>query len=131
MLARSRQTLVVYMGLSTAGAIARELTAHGMDPATPAAGIENGTLPAQRVVTATVATLERIVESNAIASPALIVIGAVAGLAGATKRAPALAAQDQSSFRWNHLNEDKLIDSKKLEQLICVRLDAGCSSRVN
>ena len=91
-LARGRQTLVVYMGLSTAGAIARRLIAHGMQPATPAAVIENGTLPAQRVVSGTVATLERLIAANRIESPALIVIGAVAGLAEAEQPAPALAA---------------------------------------
>lgn len=105
-LARSRHTLVVYMGLTTAGAIARQLTAHGMDPATPAAVIENGTCPDQRVVAGTLATLESIVDTNGIASPALIVIGAVAGLAGAV-------ARDQSSFDWNRLNEDELIGSGK------------------
>jgi len=96
-LARSRQTLVVYMGLSTAGAIARELIAHGMDPAMPAAVIENGTLPAQRVVTGTLATLENVIEDNAIESPALIVIGAVAGLADTAVQTAALAAVAQGS----------------------------------
>ncbi len=96
-LARSRQTLVVYMGLTTAGAIARELAAHGMDPATPAAVIENGTLPEQRVVTGTLATLEDIIRDNEIASPALIVIGAVAGLAEITAQAATIAAVAQGS----------------------------------
>jgi len=35
--------------------------------------------------------------------------------------------QDQSSIRWIRLIEDKLIYLKKLEQLICVYTDAGCS----
>jgi len=96
-LARSRQTLVVYMGLTTAGAIARELAAHGMDPTTPAAVIENGTLPDQRVVAGTLATLEDIIRDNAIESPALIVIGAVAGLAEITAQAATIAAVAQGS----------------------------------
>jgi len=95
-LARSRQTLVVYMGLTAAGAIARALAAHGMDPATPVAVIENGTRPDQRVVAGTLATLERIVADNGIASPALIVIGEVAGLAAATQE-QAFAATVQRS----------------------------------
>jgi uroporphyrin-III C-methyltransferase/precorrin-2 dehydrogenase/sirohydrochlorin ferrochelatase len=112
-LARNRQTLVVYMGLSTAGAIARELTAHGMDPATPAAVIENGTCPDQRVVTGTVATLERLIETNAIASPALIVIGAVAGLADAKAHALAALAPEQIPSKPASVCDDAFAENQK------------------
>jgi hypothetical protein len=37
-------------------------------------------------------------------------------------------ALDQSSIRWNHLIEDKLIYLNKLEKLISVHTDADCSS---
>ena len=76
-LARTRQTLVVYMGVSTAGITARRLIENGMDPRTPAAVIENGTLPNEKLVVGTVATLERMVMGSDIAGPALIVIGDV------------------------------------------------------
>ncbi|MGB5288574.1 MAG: uroporphyrinogen-III C-methyltransferase [Ignavibacteriaceae bacterium] len=44
-------SLVIYMGASRIEAITKKLIQHGMDPATPAAAIENGTLPTQRTIT--------------------------------------------------------------------------------
>ncbi len=82
-LARGGQTIVVYMGLSTAGAIAGRLIAHGMDPATPAAMIENGTRPDERVVPGVLADLGRMAAEHGIAGPALLVIGEVARVASA------------------------------------------------
>lgn len=78
-LARSGTTLVVYMGAARAGQIATQLIAAGMPPGTPAAAVRNGTLPGEvRVVT----RLERLAEDcAAIASPALLVVGAVVSLA--------------------------------------------------
>lgn len=92
-LAAGRQTLVVYMGVSTAGDIARRLIDHGMAPATPAAVIENGTLPNQKTVTGSVARLEYMVEEHGIAGPALIVIGDVVSVAAA-RCVPAFAAAE-------------------------------------
>jgi uroporphyrin-III C-methyltransferase/precorrin-2 dehydrogenase/sirohydrochlorin ferrochelatase len=92
-LAAGRQTLVVYMGLSTAGDIARRLIGHGMAPSTPAAVIENGTLPSQKTVAGTLARLEYLIADNAIAGPALIVIGDVVR-ATAANCVPAFAAAE-------------------------------------
>lgn len=39
-------------------------------------------------------------------------------------------ALDQTTFKWNHLNVENLIYSIKLEQLIRVHLNAGCSSAI-
>ncbi len=91
-LAKGGQTIVVYMGLSTAGEIAGQLIAHGMNPSTPAAIIANGTLPDQKVVRGTLAGLETLVADNGIESPALIVIGSVAALAAGSAEAPRLRA---------------------------------------
>ncbi|HJO98002.1 MAG TPA: uroporphyrinogen-III C-methyltransferase [Rhodospirillales bacterium] len=77
-LVRLGQTLVIYMGVAGADAIARRMIGAGLDPVTPAAVIENGTLPGQRIVTASVATLGETVENHAIQAPALLVIGEVA-----------------------------------------------------
>ena len=74
-------TLVIYMGLSTAGVIASQLIAHGKRSDTPVAIVENGTRPNQRVVKGSLAELETLVVQHGINGPALIVIGDVAALA--------------------------------------------------
>lgn len=78
-LARRNQTVVVYMGVSTADLVSRRLIEHGLDPATPAAVIENGTLPGQKVAVGTVADLPRLVAWNDIRGPAVLVLGTVVG----------------------------------------------------
>jgi uroporphyrin-III C-methyltransferase len=72
-LARSRTTLVIYMGLKGLKRILVSLKAAGMDPATPACIIENGTLHSQKQRVATLGTLS----GDGFAGPALIVIGDV------------------------------------------------------
>jgi siroheme synthase len=56
------------------------LIAAGLDPETPALCIEQGTMPQQRVVTGTLATLPALTAEANIQPPALTVIGAVVGL---------------------------------------------------
>ena len=56
-LARSRTTLVIYMGLKNLQKIVSSLKAAGMDPATPACIIENGTRGDQRQLVATLGEL--------------------------------------------------------------------------
>ena len=82
-LARSGFTLVVYMGVAAADGIASRLIAGGLDPATPAAVIENGTLSGQIVIRATVAELGSAIADGGITGPALLIIGDVAALATA------------------------------------------------
>jgi uroporphyrin-III C-methyltransferase/precorrin-2 dehydrogenase/sirohydrochlorin ferrochelatase len=82
-LARSGQTLVFYMAVSTAGVTAKHLIENGLEPATPVAVIENGTLPNQRTVTGLLSELDAMIRDNAITGPALAVIGSVAALADA------------------------------------------------
>ena len=89
-LATGRHTLVVYMGVSTAGTVARRLIEHGMDPATPAAIVENGTRANEVVVIGSVAELGRMVAANRIVGPAVIIVGDVVRLAG-EEALPALA----------------------------------------
>ncbi len=94
-LATGRQTLVVYMGVSTAGAVAGRLIGNGMARSTPIAVIENGTLPTQKTVIGTLLTLESLIEANGIAGPALIIIGDVVRAAAAnTAPAWSLAAAE-------------------------------------
>jgi uroporphyrin-III C-methyltransferase / precorrin-2 dehydrogenase / sirohydrochlorin ferrochelatase len=79
-LIQPRQTVVVYMGLTSLGTITQGFLSHGADPATPAAVIENGTRAGQRVITGTLQSLpDKSVEAD-IQSPALIIIGSVVTL---------------------------------------------------
>ena len=82
-LARSGTTLVIYMGMANLTSIASGLLAGGLSAQTPAAVIQNGTLPTQRSVTSTLARLVETVAAAGLASPAIVVIGAVAALADA------------------------------------------------
>lgn len=74
-------TLVILMGRATLGVIAERLIAAGRDAETPAACIQSATTPAQRVTRATLGTMEAAVERDGLASPMVVVIGAVAALA--------------------------------------------------
>jgi uroporphyrin-III C-methyltransferase/precorrin-2 dehydrogenase/sirohydrochlorin ferrochelatase len=79
-LIQPRQTVVVYMGLSSLGAITSGFIANGADPATPAAIIENGTRAGQRVITGTLESLPEQTKEAGIKSPALIIVGSVVTL---------------------------------------------------
>ena len=70
-------TLVVLMGLSALPEITARLLDHGADPDTPAAVIARGTLPEQRTVVGTLATLATRVAEEGLEPPATVVIGEV------------------------------------------------------
>ncbi|MFD2229001.1 uroporphyrinogen-III C-methyltransferase [Alkalimarinus sediminis] len=76
-LARPNQTVVFYMGLQSIEVINRELQAHGMSGDMPAALVEQGTTPNQRVFIATLDTLQQHVQDKNIQTPTLIIIGTV------------------------------------------------------
>ena len=77
-LATAVDTLVILMGVSTLPMIAGQLIAAGRDARTPAAVIEQGATAAQRTVTATLGDIAG--RAAHLRPPAVIVIGAVAGL---------------------------------------------------
>jgi uroporphyrin-III C-methyltransferase len=79
-LARPRQTVVIYMGLSSLGEICAQLIAHGLRPDMPAAVVQQGTTLDQRVVSGTLADLQVRVDQAALASPCLIIVGEVVRL---------------------------------------------------
>ena len=79
-LIQPRQTVVLYMGLSSLDAITRGFLSHGAEPATPAAVIENGTRAGQRVITGTLESLLEKASLASIKSPALIIVGSVVSL---------------------------------------------------
>jgi uroporphyrin-III C-methyltransferase len=88
-LARAGLTIVVYMGIARVRAITTAILAGGLEPSTPAAVIQEGTLPGQRVVVTTLDALASVVAVHAIASPSVLVIGDVAAGVRAAARARA------------------------------------------
>ena len=70
-------TIVGYMGVSTLAEVSAALIAGGMSGSTPAAVIEQGTLPRQRSVRAPLAEIAKIAETSGIMPPAIFVIGQV------------------------------------------------------
>lgn len=93
-LAGHGRTLVIYMGIATASAIADKLIADGVSPAIPVAVIERGTHADARVLRSLLADLGGMVAREKVASPALIIVGKVANRADAVDclNAPAVAA---------------------------------------
>ncbi|RZU02199.1 uroporphyrinogen-III C-methyltransferase [Rivibacter subsaxonicus] len=91
-LAASRLTLVVYMGVAHAAAIAQALVEGGRAPDTPAAAISAAHTPQQRQVRATLATLASALAAHGVKSPAILVIGEVAALGADTLAAVAAGA---------------------------------------
>lgn len=80
-LAQSGHTLAVYMGVGAAATVVRRLLDAGLDPATPAAVIENGTRAEQRVIATSLAALPHDLAAAGARGPALILIGEVARFA--------------------------------------------------
>lgn len=79
-LAKPNQTLAIYMGVIKSPHIQSQLLAHGRSATTPVAIVENGTRKEQRVITGQLAQLSELIETHAIQSPALLIIGEVASL---------------------------------------------------
>jgi uroporphyrinogen III methyltransferase/synthase len=73
-------TLVLYMGVRRLPAIAARLQAAGRAADEPAAVVERGTLPGQRTVVGTLATIAERADAEGIGAPAITVVGPVAGL---------------------------------------------------
>lgn len=80
-LAGSRTTLILLMAIEHLAAIADTLQAAGLAGDTPAACVSNGWTPRQQVLTAPLRGLAAAVSDKAVTSPAVIVIGDVAGMA--------------------------------------------------
>jgi uroporphyrinogen III methyltransferase / synthase len=80
-LARFPGTLVFYMAARRLDSIVSALIAAGRPASEPAAVVQAGTLPAQRVLTATLETIAERAREEDVGSPAIAVVGAVAALA--------------------------------------------------
>jgi uroporphyrin-III C-methyltransferase/precorrin-2 dehydrogenase/sirohydrochlorin ferrochelatase len=79
-LIRPGQTVAIYMGLGHIEEILREVAAQGVDPKTPAAIVDNGARPNQRVVVATVAGLAAAAREAGLRGPTIIIVGSVVTL---------------------------------------------------
>lgn len=73
-------TSVFLMGLAELPNICARLIAHGLASSAPIAVIENGTLPTQRTVAGTLATIADLVTAERFGGPSLIVVGEVVRL---------------------------------------------------
>ena len=79
-IAQPNQTVVFYMGLQTVKELCKELIAHGLSSATPAALVEKGTTQEQKVHIGDLTTLHDIVQKNNVKAPTLIIVGEVVKL---------------------------------------------------
>lgn len=79
-LAAPNQTVVVFMGVGMSGQIAARLIAAGQAGETPVAVIENGTRDNEVRAYGKLSDLDQVIEHNNINGPAILIIGAVAGL---------------------------------------------------
>jgi uroporphyrin-III C-methyltransferase len=74
-LAKSKLTLVVYMGVSRAAELQTNLSAGGMANDTPVFAIENASRANARVIASTLATMQKDFANASLQSPAVLVIG--------------------------------------------------------
>jgi uroporphyrin-III C-methyltransferase/precorrin-2 dehydrogenase/sirohydrochlorin ferrochelatase len=72
--------VAIFMGLSQLRPLMEEYVTHGGDPNMPAAIVDNGTRPNQRVVTGTVETIAGLAENAGLKGPALTILGTVVTL---------------------------------------------------
>ncbi len=79
-LASGKNTLIVYMGVSTAGMIAGKLLAVGFAPTLPVLAVENASRDDERRIATNIAELAANHERLGLKSPAILIFGEVAGL---------------------------------------------------
>ena len=79
-IARRDQTIVIYMGLKGLPLLCESLIKHGLPSDTPAAIVQHGTQPTQRVVTGDLGTLPALAEAARLKAPTLIIVGQVVRL---------------------------------------------------
>jgi uroporphyrin-III C-methyltransferase/precorrin-2 dehydrogenase/sirohydrochlorin ferrochelatase len=79
-LVRPGQTVAIYMGLGHIEETMSAFVEQGVDPGTPAAIIDNGARPQQRVVVATVASLAKAARDAGLRGPTIIIVGSVVTL---------------------------------------------------
>lgn len=78
--ANPHQTLIFYMSLASLPVISQELQAHGLASDTPAALVQQGTTPHQRVLISNLASIATDAAAAEIQAPSLLIIGQVVQL---------------------------------------------------
>ncbi|MBS1054078.1 siroheme synthase CysG [Gluconobacter kondonii] len=76
-MADRRQTVVIYMGISTLSQLAAGLLGKGLPADWPVAIVERGTQPSQRVLTGTLSNIALQAAEAQVKSPALVIVGQV------------------------------------------------------
>jgi len=76
-LAAPQQTVVFYMGLHCVETLCTQLIAHGRGADTPAALVEKGTQPDQKIYIGELGTLPELVKQQDVKPPTLIIVGEV------------------------------------------------------
>ena len=89
-LARANQTVVIYMGVSTASRVAARLIEAGRAPSTAALIVENASLPTERRIVTTLAGLSE--AATAVEGAALLIVGEAMALAQASGQPAELSA---------------------------------------
>ena len=79
-IAKTNQTIVIYMGLLGLPTLCQELVKHGLSSTTPAAIVQQGTTYRQKVVTGTLETLPGLAVDAQLKPPTLIIVGEVVKL---------------------------------------------------
>jgi uroporphyrin-III C-methyltransferase/precorrin-2 dehydrogenase/sirohydrochlorin ferrochelatase len=79
------------MGLEGLSVLSRELVRHGLPASTPAMIVAHGTLPTERVLTATIETLPQRAAAEKLEAPTMIVVGDVVRVRAALKADPVSA----------------------------------------
>jgi len=79
-MARPGQTVAIYMGLGSLEHLMQEFIKRGVPADTPAAIVDNGTRPNQRVVKGTLADLFQKSQAANLPGPALVIVGSVVSL---------------------------------------------------
>ena len=74
---QARLTLVIYMGIKGAASIQQALLNGGLPASTPAAVVQNASLPQQQYIATTLGQLAKDIASSGMASPSIVVIGDV------------------------------------------------------
>ncbi len=93
-LSRPGQTLALYMSVRSLADVSAKLMDHGLDSATPAAVVENGTTPIERVIQADLGSIARISAAYRVRSPAILYVGNSVGLRAQPDRTTRKQAPD-------------------------------------